>query len=413
MISIIVVCLVFILIATRQIGGMRLQIWQVMLGGALAIMLTGQLSLTDAIEAINIDVMLFLFGMFVVGQALEASGYLSHLANKLYKSARNVDQLVLLTLFGMGIGSALLMNDTLAIIGTPIMLNMARKYNIKSPMLLLTLAFAITTGSVLSPIGNPQNLLIAVNSSMPNPFITFLKYLLAPTLLNLGLTYFFIRLYYADQFKTQITKPINEPLSDIKLAKLSRLSLLLLVCLIIAKIVFVFLGLPMEFKLTYIALAACLPILLLSPTRVKIIKNIDWHTLTFFAAMFVLMESVWRSGFLQKLMLHLTFSPDISLSILLTSVGFSQLISNVPLVALYMPVLSNGGANVNQFIALAAGSTIAGNFLILGAASNVIIIQNAEKRSKHSLGYWEFAKIGMPLTLINILVYWVFLRLIP
>jgi len=61
-------------------------------------------------------------------------------------------------------------------------------------------------------------------------------------------------------------------------------------------------------------------------------------------------------------------------------------------------------------MALAAGSTIAGNLFILGAASNVIIIQNAEKKGQ-TLTFVEFAKIGIPLTIINIFVYWIFLSL--
>jgi Na+/H+ antiporter NhaD/arsenite permease-like protein len=53
-------------------------------------------------------------------------------------------------------------------------------------------------------------------------------------------------------------------------------------------------------------------------------------------------------------------------------------------------------------MALAAGSTIAGNLSILGAASNVIIIQNAEQKSGETLTFWEFVRIGAPLTAINI-----------
>jgi Na+/H+ antiporter NhaD/arsenite permease-like protein len=62
-------------------------------------------------------------------------------------------------------------------------------------------------------------------------------------------------------------------------------------------------------------------------------------------------------------------------------------------------------------MALAAGSTIAGNLLILGAASNVIIIQNAEKRGE-TLTFFDFARIGVPLTIINAVVYWMFLELV-
>jgi Na+/H+ antiporter NhaD/arsenite permease-like protein len=63
-------------------------------------------------------------------------------------------------------------------------------------------------------------------------------------------------------------------------------------------------------------------------------------------------------------------------------------------------------------MALAAGSTIAGNLTILGAASNVIIIQNAEQKSGETLTFWEFVRIGVPLTAINVFVYWLFLTII-
>jgi Na+/H+ antiporter NhaD/arsenite permease-like protein len=85
------------------------------------------------------------------------------------------------------------------------------------------------------------------------------------------------------------------------------------------------------------------------------------------------------------------------------SVLVSQLVSNVPFVALFQPLLVNPSAE--DLMALAAGSTIAGNLFILGAASNVIIIQNAE-RSGETLTFLEFARVGVPLTVLNVLVYW-------
>ena len=94
--------------------------------------------------------------------------------------------------------------------------------------------------------------------------------------------------------------------------------------------------------------------------------------------------------------------------ILTVSVILSQFISNVPLVALYLPVLQNLGATTKELMALAAGSTIAGNLSILGAASNVIIIQNAEKKGGETITFREFVKIGVPVTAVNVLVYWLF-----
>ena len=120
-----VLVLVFLLIAVRQIGRFNLKIWQIILSGALAVLLTGQISPADALHAVDISVMLFLFGMFVVGEALVRSGWLAELSRRFFSRAENPDQLVLFILFGMGIGAAVLMNDTVAVIGTPLVLALA------------------------------------------------------------------------------------------------------------------------------------------------------------------------------------------------------------------------------------------------------------------------------------------------
>lgn len=411
MISIIILLVVFLLIAVRQIGNIKLQIWQIMLLGALGVLLSGQISPGGALKSINIDVMLFLFGVFIIGQALEDSGYLSHLSYRLFRRARSLNSLILYVLFGMGMLSALLMNDTLAIIGTPVVLSLARKANTEPKILLLSLAFAVTIGSIMSPIGNPQNLLIAIHGNMANPFVTFLRYLLLPTLLNLFLAYLLLRLFYRQQFHSKPLTHFQESIKDPKLAALSKLSLILLAILILVKIATVLAGLEIDFRLTYIALVAAIPIIVFIPKRPGILKRIDWYTLVFFASMFVLMQSVWDSGIFQSAIdtAHLDLA---STGVIFTvSVLLSQLLSNVPLVALYLPILTQLGVSTAGMMALAAGSTIAGNLTILGAASNVIIIQNAEKRSGATLTFWEFCRIGVPLTVLNVVVYWLFLSI--
>ena len=134
-----------------------------MLGEALAVLAAGRYHCRMLFRAINPEVMVFLFGMFVVGQALVESGYLSVIAGRLFSRVKTTDHLVLVLLFGTGLLSALLMNDTLAIIGTPLVLTLAAGTRTPPKLLLLALTIAITTGSVMSPIGNPQNLLVAVN----------------------------------------------------------------------------------------------------------------------------------------------------------------------------------------------------------------------------------------------------------
>lgn len=408
-IPIIILAIVFILIAVRQIGSIKLKIWQIMLFGATAVLITGQITPYDALKSINIDVMLFLFGMFVIGRALEDSGYLSHIFYRFFKKAKTANILLLLILFGFGFLSAFLMNDTIAIIGTPVVLLLAKNHKINSKPLLLALAFAVTTGSVLSPIGNPQNLLIAINGGIQNPFVAFLKYLFLPTIINLLAAYLLLKLFYREQFNKTKLDHSQEPVKDNALAFLSKISLALLVSLIIIKISLVILKINFDFRLTYIALLSMLPILLFSRERINIVKKIDWHTLLFFAAMFVLMESVWQAGFFQSLIEQLNVNLLTVPAIFAVSISLSQLISNVPLVALYLPMLLSAGASVKEMVALAAGSTIAGNLLILGAASNVIIIQNAEQRGDDAVTFLDFAKVGIPLTILNALIYWIFL----
>jgi Na+/H+ antiporter NhaD/arsenite permease-like protein len=408
-IAVIVLAAVFLLIAVRQAGGFTLRIWQIMLGGALAVLLTGQIAPLDALWAINKDVMVFLFGMFVVGEAMVDSGYLSCMANRLFSRAKNPEQVVIFILFGMGMLSAVLMNDTVAIIGTPLVLGLATKWKISPRLLLLSLAMAITTGSVMSPIGNPQNLLVAVNSGMASPFMTFAVWLLIPTLISLAAAFIVLRLFDAREFAARTVEPDVDIVCDNSLFFLTKCSLAIIFVLAAVNIVSTLAGTTMPITLSLIAICAAAPVLLFSPRRWGILRAIDWSTLVFFAALFVLMESVWQTGFFQSFVGGdgITSVP----MILATSVIISQFISNVPFVALFQPMIMQAGGTTAQLMALAAGSTLAGNLTILGAASNIIIIQNAEK-SGETLTFFEFARIGIPITIIQVVIYWVWLSVV-
>ncbi len=411
-IPIIVLVAVFLLIAVRKIGNTSFGIWQVVLSGAVAVLVTGAISPADALLSINPDVMLFLFFMFVIGEALAESGYLYHLSYRLFSRAGSVRHLVVLILAGGGVFSALLMNDTLAVVGTPLMLYFARRYGISAKLLLLSLAFAITTGSVVSPIGNPQNLLIALSGGIGNPFVTFPLYLAVPTAISLLLAYVFLRRAFPGEFHTVPLVHRREEIRDPALAALARLSLVLLVLLIAVKVAAAVLVPEIEFRLTWIAIVAAIPVLIGSSRRFELVRRIDWATLVFFAGLFVLMASVWQSGFFQPLIEGSSFDLAAVPVIMAMSVVVSQFVSNVPFVALSLPVLAHLGTSTTGMMALAAGSTIAGNMLILGAASNIIVIQGAE-RGGETLTFGEFARIGVPLTVAQAAVYVLYLAFFP
>ncbi len=403
-----VLAAVFLLTAVRQVRWIRLEIWQIMTGGALAVLLSGSIGPMQAIESINPDVMIFLFGMFTLGEALIESGYLYTASHGIFKGARSVDSLVLRVLFATAFLSAFLMNDTIAIVGTPLMLSFAARHNISSKLLLLTLCFAVTLGSVASPIGNPQNLLVALGGAVPAPFLTFIRYLAVPTVLNLFIAYLILKALYSKEFHSTELEHSRPAVRDSALATLSRSSLYFVFAAVALKAGLVLFGAGLDFRLTYVAAAGAAPVLLFSPKRWKILKNIDWRTLVFFAALFILVRSVWECGALQAVLARLDGRLDSTGFVIASSVLASQLLSNVPFVAVFLPVLTQSGAGVRALMALAAGATVAGNLFILGAASNVIVIQGAEKRGA-SLGFLEFARAGVPLTLVNALVYWAYL----
>ena len=406
--SFIILLGVFLIIALRKIGGFPVKIWQAMLAGAFLVILTGELHPLAALQAIDWDVMVFLLGMFLVGEGFILSGYLRTLAYQTLQGIRSGQGLVAALLLIAGVGSALFMNDTLAIVGTPLVLQLAKEHRLYPRLLLITLAVAITTGSVMSPIGNPQNLLIAIQGPVPSPFLTFLQYLAIPTGLNLVVAFLVLRVMLPGAFHAEPLSHTPIPLADTSLARLVQGSMVILATGIGLKIMSVAMGWPLDIRLSALATGAALPILLLSPHRLTLLRRVDWTTLIFFAAMFVLMASVWKTGIFQQWTARTQLDLQHVPSVLGFSIVLSQFISNVPLVALSLPLLGDGHSSVIALMALAAGSTIAGNLLILGAASNVIIIQRAEQEG-HSLTFWEFARIGIPLTGLQTLIYAVYL----
>lgn len=401
-IPLITLAAVFILIAVRQTFRVPLRIWQIMLGGAVVVLLTGQISLPDAAAAIDLSVMVFLLGMFILGEALHASGVLNTFLVRMVPPGLPAGRVLLLFILAAGSLSMLLMNDTLAIIGTPAALAIARGCGLPPSLTLLSLCCAITTGSVASPVGNPQNLIIALTPGLGNPFLVFLATLGIPTVINLILVYGVIRIYTGRTAGNSFQPVDTGEGTDPALARTATISFLLVLGLFFLYILIPLLlpGQPVP-DLPIIAVAGALPVLILGPRRREILSRIDWPTLVFFAAMFVLMASVFRTGMIQAAIGEggLQGVP----AILVSSLVLSQFVSNVPFVALALPLLTAPGSSSLPYMALAAGSTLAGNLTVIGAASNVIVIQQAEQRGE-TLPFSLFIRVGLPLTIVQVCV---------
>jgi Na+/H+ antiporter NhaD/arsenite permease-like protein len=415
-------------LAFRNVKGWRFPIWLILLIGAAAMVASGSISVTDAYKAIDLHVIIFLFSMFTLVTALDIAGVLDAFTTRLMLRARKPEDVLYLTFFGFAAAAAILMNDTLALMGTPVMISLAKKMRISAKPLLLTLAFAVTIGSMLTPMGNPQNLLVALASGIQAPVLTFAKYLLIPTILNLLLTYYLLRRFFGAEF-VKARKNFRElidfeasvqedAMKDIRLAKLAvSITLLTIVGIFVVN----FLeeaGIAMPFGVAEVSLFGAVLLLAFCGRSREVIQSIDWGILVLFASLFVLTQAVWNNGIVAGVAAYL---PAINVgnphayvaAILVPSVFLSQILSNVPMVALYIPLLKSlgfGSQSVVAWIALGAGSTLAGNLTLLGAASTLIIVEEAEKEEQ-TLGFFEFLKIGIILTAVTVTVLYVCLNL--
>jgi Na+/H+ antiporter NhaD/arsenite permease-like protein len=408
-------------------------IWGAMALGAFLMIITQTISLESAFNSINWEVIFFLFGMFTIVSGLERSGVLPFIALKMVSKAKTLDSLLLIFIIGMGILSAFLVNDTIALLGIPLVIQISNKLGIESKILLISLAFAISIGSIMTPIGSPQNLLIANQSGLITPFTTFLFYLGIPTIINLFLTFILIRFYFRKDLKQTISSfnsssyisPVsssigfNTIIQDHRLAKICIIILIGTFAGFILSEILHFLKIA-DIGIGLITLLGGLILYVVSNERKKILQSIDYSILIFFIAMFVVISALWYSGAVSKIMSYFPIpnSKNIVQSngiISATSISLSQILSNVPFVSLYTHFLVTNdftSTNVNQWMMLVAASGVAGNLTILGAASNVIIIQTAESRGLKPFTLVEFLKVGSIVTTVNIFVFYVFLSLI-
>lgn len=420
-IAIAVFALVYALIIGRRRFGVP--IWAAMLVGA-ALMIGLQVSTVDeAFQSVNLDVIAFLFGMFSIVSALDRAGVLRRVAIRMLRMAKTPARLLMVFVVGMGVLSAFLVNDTIALLGIPLVVYVARHAGIRPVILLIALAFGVTVGSVMTPIGNPQNLLIAIQSGITMPFTTFLVNLAAPTIASLFVTYYILKIYYRKELKSNYQLSVIELTEkedstyDPRLAKLSIGVLAATIAGFIISEVLHFLGVA-DFGLSAVAMLGAATLYALSGQRIEIMKSVDYSVLIFFGAMFVVTSALWSSGAISMMFMNFIPSPDPSdpvqsaTVITAASVGISQVLSNVPFVALYNFVMADAGftgGHVDQWMMLAAASTIAGNLTVLGAASNIIIIEAAESRGVRAFSFLEFFKVGSIVAAANIAIYYMFI----
>jgi Na+/H+ antiporter NhaD/arsenite permease-like protein len=414
-------------VVARQLARRGPPVWALLALGGFVTVATGVLSPSAATSVLSgsLGVLAFLFGLFVFARALERSGVLDHLGRWLIGRARTPRDLPLVVFVGLGVLSGWLLNDALVLIGVPLLFAVARRLESDPRPLLLTLAYSVTVGSVLTPLGNPQNLLVALESGLATPILVFLRYLLIPTAANLAIGGLYLRRVFGralgrERAERATPWPPERPPRLVPPGPWARRLLehpalvvfpATLVLLVGNDLAAELLRTP-ELSVDAIVLGGALIVLVLSHHRGELLARVDWSILVLFAALFVLVAGAVAGGVIEFAFgaVPLPLAPPQSAglvgAIAASSVGGVQLVSNVPWVALQIPVLrahGYAGAAPVAWMALAGASTLAGNATLLGAASNLIVVERAEKHGVR-IGLVEFVRHGLPLTAITLAV---------
>jgi Na+/H+ antiporter NhaD/arsenite permease-like protein len=387
-------------------------VWAIMALASFVVVVSGIVPIDQVGGVIDLNVVLFLIGMFSLVSLAESSGLLGYFTSIILYRVRDIGLLIYVAAFIFGFLSAIAVNDTIALMGPPIVYSIAKTTGVNPEAIYLLLAFSITIGSVTTPIGNPQNVLVAIQSGMNAPFIKFVEYLAIPTLINLYITAYLIkRIYRIGSPRLDLSAVPREEILSSRDAILSLIGLIAAVAWLVINDVMELVGLPHIRERGFIPFIVAAGIYILSSNPRKTLSSIDWGTIVFFITMFITMEGIWRSGILNPL-LALLLPEKISgiegiAIISAVSVVLSQLLSNVPFTKLfiqYMHQLGYGGGDVEAWIALAMASTIAGNLTILGAASNIIILESLETKFGTSIPFTRFLRIGCIVTAVNLAI---------
>lgn len=396
----------------------RIPVWSIMAFSSLVVVASGLTPIEELEEVIDLDVILFLVGMFSIVSVAEGSGLLSFVAYSMAHRFRSTYAALVAFALTMGILSAIAMNDTMALAGPPIAYSFSRAIGVDPRVAFILLAFSITVGSTATPIGNPQNLLIATGSGMPSPFIDFVKYLSLPTAVNLVLTALVVAKAYGVRNARVEADPreVEHRIVSRRDAVVASLALASVIAALVVNDVLALMGLYYVKHRGFIPFIAAAGIYLLVSNPREALRRVDWGTIVFFIAMFITMNGVWRSGVLSPLLSLLMPHRDEGLAgylgIVASSLLLSQLLSNVPFAKLfldYMKELGYGPLDTGPWLALAMASTIAGNLTILGAASNIIIIEVLESKFNNTITFFEFLKIGSLVTAVNVACYTAFM----
>jgi len=370
------------------------------IGGAIVVV-SGLLPWDRAVAAVDAHTLVLLFGMMIVAAYLRLSGFFHLVTYAAVRRAHTPVGLLALIIVAAGVLSALFVNDVVCLVMAPIVLDLVRRLRLPPVPYLIALATAANVGSVATLTGNPQNMLVGSFSG-----ISYRAFLLreAPVgLIGLALVFGVIWLAYRRRLPPALPAEALEERGAVHPAlmikTMAAVSVMLVAFLAGVPIALVAIG----------GAAYCLLTRRVNPD--KVYREIDWGLLVLFTGLFVVIGGLEASGLAGEI-LGWAGAVGLYRPVVLTvaTAVLSNLVSNVPAVLLFKTVIPTFGEPTRAWLLLATASTLAGNLTILGSVANLIVVEQA-RGAGIQIGFLEYSKVGVPVTVATLLVGWLLLIL--
>ncbi len=414
LLALLVLLLTYALISIRRVKSVSIDRPAAALFGALLMIVMGVLPVDEVLGSIDLNIIALLLGMMIIVSCLEITGLFDRMSYLLV--SRCGDRFAFLWV-SMGITallSALILNDTVVLMLTPIIVKVCRSIDANPVPFLVGEALAANIGSVATGVGNPQNAYILIQSGVT--FTDFALALAPLALISLLVAVGVVALVFRKEiFEGGVGAPRRIDRAFIQRGvPRNRLEIPFFLVMAVLLVVFVgFLISPwLNAPVSLIAfLGGCflllaLPLIKRDTGTTIILKGVDWTLLLFFVGLFILLRGVETSGLMSLLLQSLEGLGAGVAGLSVISALLSNLISNVPAVMLLSPTIPAGSDTL--WLALASSSTLAGNATILGAAANIIVVEKGLGMGVE-VRLWDFVKAGLPVTLITLLMSILFL----
>lgn len=410
--AIIVFGLTYVLISGRRLKILPLNRPAAALLGAVSMVALGVMTPQQAYDAVDYDTLVLLLGMMIIAAYLGLAGFFGWAADAILRHARTPQRLLLYLTITSGLLSALLVNDTVCLMLTPLVVAVIVRGRLPLLPYLMALATSANIGSVATLVGNPQNMIIGAMSGIP--FLPFSLRLAPVAVVCLAINYLVLAVGFRHVLRAA---HIHTDTGNAPVPALDR-KLFALTCVTLG---LVFAGFCLEsstgLSLAWTALAgAALLMTLARRDTHEVLKLVDWHLLLFFAALFVVVHGLNGTGLSDKIfhrLQHVIGASTTAQAANLTwfSVAGSNIFSNVPFVLVAGNWIQHFRDPNLMWSILAMATTFAGNLTILGSVANIIVVESA--RGHIEIGFWDYAKYGIPITILTTLTGLAALLLMP